>query len=44
MKVVKFYDWAFKNGDAKAKELIYVPLPKALKSKIEGYWKANGIQ
>jgi phosphate transport system substrate-binding protein len=44
MKVVKFYDWAFKNGDAKAKDLIYVPLPKALKSKIEGYWKANGIQ
>lgn len=44
MKVVKFYDWAFKNGDAKAKELIYVPLPKSLKTKIEGYWKSNGIQ
>ena len=44
MKVVKFYDWAFKNGDVKAKELIYVPLPKSLKSKIEGYWKSNGIQ
>mgnify|MGYP001586751398 CR=1 FL=1 len=44
VKVVKFYDWAFKNGDAKAKELIYVPLPKALTTKIEGYWKANGIQ
>jgi phosphate transport system substrate-binding protein len=43
-KVVKFYDWAFKNGDAKAKELIYVPLPKSLKSKIAGYWKSNGIQ
>jgi phosphate transport system substrate-binding protein len=44
MKVVKFYDWAFKNGDNKAKELIYVPLPKSLKKKIAGYWKANGIQ
>jgi phosphate transport system substrate-binding protein len=44
MKVVKFYDWAFKNGDAKAKELIYVPLPKSLKTKVEGYWKSNGIQ
>jgi phosphate transport system substrate-binding protein len=43
MQVVKFYDWAFKNGDNKAKELIYVPLPKSLKTKIEGYWKANGI-
>jgi phosphate transport system substrate-binding protein len=44
VKVVKFYDWAFKNGDAKAKELIYVPLPKSLKQKVGGYWKANGIR
>jgi phosphate transport system substrate-binding protein len=44
MKVVKFYDWAFKNGDNKAKELIYVPLPKSLKEKVGGYWKSNGIQ
>jgi phosphate transport system substrate-binding protein len=44
MKVVKFFDWAFKNGDAKAKELVYVPLPNSLKSKIEGYWKSNGVQ
>ena len=43
-KVVKFYDWAFKNGDVKAKELIYVPLPKSLKTKVEGYWKSNVIQ
>jgi len=44
MKVVKFYDWAFKNGDGKAKELIYVPLPNSLKGKIEAYWKSNGIK
>ncbi len=43
MKTVKFYDWAFKNGDNKAKELIYVPLPASLKNKIRAYWKANGI-
>lgn len=43
MKTVKFYDWAFKNGDAKAKELIYIPMPKSLKDKIRAYWKANGI-
>jgi phosphate transport system substrate-binding protein len=43
-KVVKFFGWAFKNGDAKAKELIYVPLPKSLKYKISAYWKSNGIQ
>jgi len=42
--VVKFFDWAFKNGDNKAKELVYVPLPKSLKEKIKTYWKANGLQ
>jgi phosphate transport system substrate-binding protein len=42
--VVKFFDWAFKNGDNKAKELVYVPLPKSLKDKIRAYWKANGFQ
>jgi phosphate transport system substrate-binding protein len=42
-KVVKFYDWAFKNGDKKAKELVYVPLPKSLKNKIRAYWKGHGI-
>jgi phosphate transport system substrate-binding protein len=43
-KVVKFYNWSFEHGDAKAKELIYVPLPKSLKDKIREYWKSNGIQ
>jgi len=43
-KVVAFFDWAFKNGDNKAKELVYVPLPKTLKDKIRSYWKANGLQ
>ncbi len=42
--VVKFYDWAFRNGDGKAKELTYVPLPKSLKDKIRAYWKTNGLQ
>lgn len=44
IRVVKFFDWAFKNGDAKAKELVYVPLPKSLKAKVQAYWKVNGIQ
>jgi phosphate transport system substrate-binding protein len=43
-KVTAFYDWAFKKGDAKAKELVYVPLPESLKDKIRAYWKANGVQ
>lgn len=43
-KVVKFFDWSFKNGDNKARELVYVPLPKGLKEKVRGYWKTNGLQ
>jgi phosphate transport system substrate-binding protein len=43
-KVVKFFDWSFKNGDNKAKELVYIPLPKSLKEKVKAYWKANGLQ
>lgn len=43
-KVAKFYNWAFSNGDKKAVELIYVPLPKSLKDRIRAYWKSNGIQ
>ena len=29
--------------DAKAKELVYIPLPKSLKDKVKAYWKANGL-
>ncbi|NJD55684.1 MAG: phosphate ABC transporter substrate-binding protein PstS [Nitrospirae bacterium] len=43
-QTVKFFDWAFNNGDTKAKDLVYVPLPKSLKDKIRAYWKANGLQ
>ena len=43
IKIVKFFDWAYKNGDATAKKLIYIPLPNTLKDKVRAYWKANGI-
>jgi len=42
-KVVKFYDWAFDNGDNTATNLIYVPLPNSLKAKVRAYWKSEGI-
>ena len=42
-KTVTFYDWSFKNGDATAKRLIYIPLPQSLKKKIRSYWKQHGI-
>jgi phosphate transport system substrate-binding protein len=43
IKVVKFFSWVFKNGDTKAKELVYIPLPKKLKAKVEKYWQSNGL-
>jgi phosphate transport system substrate-binding protein len=42
-KVVRFYDWAFREGDATAERLVYVPLPDSLKDTIRGYWKTAGI-
>ena len=42
-KAVKFYDWAFSNGDEMAIKLVYVPLPQNLKDDIRSYWKANGL-
>ncbi|MEW6602503.1 MAG: phosphate ABC transporter substrate-binding protein PstS [Nitrospirota bacterium] len=41
--IVKFFDWAFKNGDNRAKDLVYVPLPQALEEKVRAYWKVKGI-
>ncbi len=43
IKTVRFFDWAFKNGDETAKRLVYVPLPDDLKNKVRAYWKQNGI-
>jgi phosphate transport system substrate-binding protein len=36
----EFFRWAYKNGDAQAKKLDYVPLPPALVAQIEAYWTA----
>jgi phosphate transport system substrate-binding protein len=40
-QVLKFYDWAYKNGDAAASALDYVPLPAAVKTLIRKQWVAN---
>lgn len=42
-QAIKFYDWAFNNGDEMAVKLVYVPLPENLKEDIRSYWKANGL-
>jgi phosphate transport system substrate-binding protein len=41
--VLRFFDWAYKNGDATASRLDYVPLPLAVKNTIRHQW-ASEIQ
>jgi len=40
-EVLKFFDWAYKNGDAAAAELDYVPMPDAVTKLVQDAWKAN---
>jgi phosphate transport system substrate-binding protein len=40
-EVLKFFDWAYKNGDAAAVELDYVPLPDSVTKLVSDSWKAN---
>jgi phosphate transport system substrate-binding protein len=38
---LKFFDWAYANGDKAAAELEYVPLPDALKALVHKQWAAE---
>ena len=38
-EVLKFFDWAFSNGDKMASDLDYVPLPENVTKMIRGAWK-----
>ena len=40
-EVLKFFDWAFTNGDTLASNLDYAPLPANLKTQIRDAWKAQ---
>ncbi len=44
--VLKFFDWAYQNGDATADDLDYVPMPVAVKAQVRKLWdtqvKAGG--
>jgi phosphate transport system substrate-binding protein len=40
-EVLKFFDWAYKNGDAAATELDYVPMPDTVTRLVQDAWKAN---
>ena len=39
--VLQFFDWAYKNGDAMASSLAYVPLPLSVKNLIRKQWAQN---
>jgi phosphate transport system substrate-binding protein len=38
---LKFFDWAYKNGDKTADDLDYVPMPAAVKAQVEKLWAAE---
>jgi len=40
-EVLKFFDWAFKEGDAMAAELDYVALPDAVVKQVQDLWKTQ---
>jgi phosphate transport system substrate-binding protein len=40
-EVLKFFDWSFKNGNAAAAALDYVPMPQSVVHLIETAWKAQ---
>ena len=39
--VLKFFEYAFKNGAAAATELDYVPMPDTVTKLVEAAWKTN---
>jgi phosphate transport system substrate-binding protein len=40
-EVLKFFDWAYKNGGTMAAELDYVPMPEAVVKQIQAEWKGK---
>lgn len=38
-EVLKFFDWAYKNGDKTALDLDYIPMPENVKAVIRTSWK-----
>ena len=40
-EVLKFFEWAFKNGEKLAEELDYVHMPAAVVQQIQADWKKN---
>jgi phosphate transport system substrate-binding protein len=41
IEALKFFDWAYANGDQMAAELDYIPMPDAVVKLIHEYWKES---
>jgi phosphate transport system substrate-binding protein len=39
--VMKFFDWAYKDGDAAASGLEYIPMPEAVKTAVRSAWHTS---
>jgi phosphate transport system substrate-binding protein len=39
--VIKFFDWAYKNGGQIAASLEYIPLPSAVQDAVRGAWRSQ---
>jgi phosphate transport system substrate-binding protein len=39
--VLKFFDWAYRNGDQTADDLDYVPMPAAVKAQVARLWATS---
>jgi len=40
-EVLRFFDWAYKNGGKLAEELDYVPMPESVAKLVESAWKTD---
>ncbi len=40
-EIMKFFDWAYTDGDKTAEDLHYIPLPKDVKDRVRAAWKAD---
>ena len=40
-EVLKFFDWAFKNGDQAAQDLDYITLPESVVNEIRSQWRTK---
>jgi phosphate transport system substrate-binding protein len=41
VNVIKFFDWAYKNGDPIANQLEYIPLPDPVKNSVRSAWHSE---